>query len=226
MNYFEIVKKVALCPGINLKEPQVFDTSDSQIKKIKDAVNQALVSVCSCWDWKFRVKKTTFLTSPGVAEYSNVNGRITRVSLEKDQSSSIELAYDQSPSLVVQSGTPYSYGVEFARIVLYPVPTESKTVTVLYLTDKYALTGDGQTEKSQLELETDVPLIPEKFQDLIVHKAVLNYFARPAKKEYPYYLAQYCERLNQAKLEDRAVKDNTPSIEISGRSQFFKRFHR
>jgi len=225
MNYFEIIKKVAVCPGINLKEPQVFDTSDSQIKKIKNAVNQALKSVCSCWDWNFRVKKTVFESVSGLSEYNGVGGNIFKVLCERDISTQYELTYSSDIDIMSRSGIPCSYKIRFGKIALYPTPSESKTVTVYYYTDKYAYT-DEQVEKEELEYETDVPLIPEKYQDLIVHKAVLNYFAKPSKKEYPYYLAQYCERLSQVKLDDRDSLGNTLSIEISGRSQLLKRFGR
>ncbi len=221
MNYFEIIKKVAVCPGINLKEPQAFDTIDLQIKKIKNAVNQALKSVCSCWDWRFRLRKSDFTTEIGVSEYNGVDGKITGIVCDN----SYHLMYSSDISLIDRSGKPYCYTVNFGKITLYPTPSEISDISVYYLTDKYAL-SEELAEKNELESEEDTPIIPDKFQDLIVHKAVLNYFAKPSKKEYPYYLAQYCERLVQAKLEDKESKGNSPSIEISGRSQFLKRFSR
>jgi|GEM_PF-4061495 len=226
MNYFEIIKKVAVSPGINLKEPQGFDTIDPQINKIKIAINQALKSICSCWDWNFKIRKTAIQVVPGTKDYSGVNGKITNIYYEKDSDTSIELVFNPDLQVAEESGTPYSYGIGFENIVLTPVPTEAGNLAVYYLTDNLAMADDLLTEKAELELATDVPIIPEKFQDLIIYKAVLNFFSRPSKKEYPYYLAQYCERLVQAKTDDKGSLENTSSIEISGRQQFNKRFGR
>lgn len=226
MNYFEIIKKVAVSPGINLKEPQGFDTIDPQINKIKIAVNQALKSICSCWDWNFKIRKTILQVVPGLREYSGVNGKITNIYYEKNFNTTLELVFKPDLQLIGESGTPCSYGIESKNIVLTPIPVEAGDLTVYYLTDNFALSGDLLIEKAELEVAADVLIIPEKFQDLIIYKAVLNFFSKPSKKEYPYYLAQYCERLVQAKLDDKGTLENTSFIEISGRSPFNKRFSR
>jgi hypothetical protein len=224
MNYFEIIKKVAVLPGVNLKEPQAFDTVDLQVIKIKNAVNNALKTICSCWDWNFRLKKKLITISPDIREYEWSDGRIINIYIQQNNENPFELVYEPNCSLLNQYGNPFCYSIEFDKIILFPTPYDSCTCIIYYLSDNLAVSGDGLTEKNLLEAATDLPVVPEKFQDILIYKAALNYFSKPAKKEYPYYLSQYYERLNQAKIEDKGTKSDTPSIELSGRSTFSKRF--
>lgn len=224
MNYFELVKKIAVLPGINLKEPQSFDTLDTQVIKIKNAVNQALRSVCSCWDWKFRIRKTTVELSADISKYEWNNGKILNVYIQKADTIPVKLKYMPDCTMFSQYGIPFCYTFESNNIIFYPNPNGDYICTIYYLTDNYTVSSDGQQEKAELVLATDLPIIPDKFQDLIIYKAALNFFSKQTKKEYPYYLLQYCERLVQAKSEDKGTSEDTPSIEIYGRTPLNRRF--
>lgn len=224
MNYFELIQKVAVLPGVNLREPQSFDTLDSQVIKLKNAVNQALKSVYSCRDWKFRTREKVFQVSAGNKYFDWTNGKILAVSLQENSGEKTGLTYAPDCSSFFQYGKPFCYAVEFGKVILFPIPNSTYTCCIKYLTDYSAVSADGLTEKYELNLASDIPLIPAKFHDLIIYKSALNYFSRTAKKEYPYFLALFYERLNQAVMEDRGTIEDTASIEIIGRSPLNRRF--
>ena len=180
MNYFDLIK--SLCRSIALKKrpPTSFNDTQETMYKYKQLITNALADIFS-EEWNFRKDILTFQTVAGQSSYDMPLGII-----EKQGVRVVGVTYplnnEKAPyNLTTSNGIPNRYYVQGSKLVLYPTPTDARTVTVHYLNQMSGLSADG-TPQVGLNLETDVPNMPVTFHDLIVKKAELAYMRDKATK--------------------------------------------
>ena len=210
MNFYELIVNLCYPTGVGEAPPASFDDTDEEPIQYKQYINQALNEVFS-EEWNFRKDLVTFQTVAGQSSYDMPAGIIEKAGVRVEGVSYPLTNQKQPYYLEEKSGLPCSYYVQGSKLVLYPTPTDIRTVTVHFLNLMNALSADN-TPKVGLTLETDKPNIPEVFHDVIVRKAELIYMRDKANKNNAQARLDAQKRINQLTDLDRGTLDASPII--------------
>ena len=211
MNFYDIIKSFCRTNTVD-EQPPSFSATDEETLKKKQMLNNALAEIF-CEQWNFRKDSTTFQTVAGQSIYDMPAGIIEKQGV-RVEGVTYPLTNEKSPyNLATSSGLPNRYYVQGSKLVLYPTPTDVRTVTVHYLNLMSGLSAEGIPQIG-LTLETDVPNIPATFHDLIVSKAELAYIRDKARKNQPIAAANVQKRINQLIDLDRGTLEASPIITL------------
>ena len=209
MNFDGLIKSFCRTNTVD-EQPPSFSATDEETYKKKQMLNNALSEIF-CEEWNFRKSVMTFQTVDGQSAYDMPLGIIEKQGV-KVEGVTNPLTFESAPySLDNSSGTPSRYYIQGDKLVLYPTPTDARTVTVHYLNLMSGLSESG-TPQIGLTLETDVPNIPETFHDLIVKKAELFYMRDKSTKNTVQAKADVQKRISQLTDLDRGTLEASPII--------------
>lgn len=212
MNFYELIKSLCRSTALKKRPPSSFSQTDETMYKYKQLINKALAKIYS-EEWNFRKDLTTFQTVAGQSIYVMPAGLIEKQGV-RVEGVTYPLANEKSPyNLATSSGTPNRYYVQGSKLVLYPTPTDARTVTVHYLKLNSGLSETG-TEQIGLNLETDKPNIPETFHDLVVCEAELLYMRDKQTKNLAQAKLDAQTRRNQLIDLDRGTLEASPMIAL------------
>lgn len=199
MNYGQILTELCRINTVD-EQPPSFSATDEETQKKKQLINSALAEIFS-EEWNFRKDILTFQTVIGQSSYDRPIGTICKEGVLVNG-----YLYEYNTENVYRS-----YKIVGSKIVLYPVPTEVQTVEITYLKLNSGLSADG-TPQIGLNLETDIPNIPETFHDIVVKKAELFYMRDKPNKNLTQAKADLQKRMNQLVDFDRGTLEANPII--------------
>lgn len=215
MNFLEILNKAL----VELNFKQITSLSSSKIDQIKlrNAVNRINKDVVLSNNYWFRQKKTTLSIDDSI-EYTNpATGKILCI-----KNDSIEYRFEPDYTKIydgTSNGLVYSF---FGGEILFPSATE--TVDIYYLTDNPAINSAG-TEISEMTVTTDIPLIPEKYQEsILVNGACMAFKAMTTHPKYPHWRKEYINGISQLNAECLNSDDERPSISIRNPQKTFNQY--
>jgi len=222
-NFYDILKNV--CVLAHEEKPSVFSTSQSPYTEIKQYINDILEEVCSKYPWTFRERAFSLETVVGQREYAFPNGVCASgiiengVRIQNVSQPLYFMLHNILDSVAGTGGIPVRYSVYADKLILDPTPDKVYSLTVKYLTVNFASeTGDNNkiTEKSNLENETDVTIIPDRFIKVIEWGAY-SLYRQNFKPDNKYQLARskYLEFLLDMQKHDNYSGDSAPAIVIN-----------
>lgn len=166
-SYFDILKNV--CTLAHEEEPLGFSSADNPYAEIKLCIKNTVEEICSRYKWSFRERINSLNTQAGVKEYSFPTGAETQnilengVRIEGVSTPLMFVFHEDMDKFYSASGKPCRYSVYAGKIIFYPVPDRVYSIQVKYLTSNFAYNSSKTVEKSNLDLETDVCIIPDRF---------------------------------------------------------------
>ena len=209
MNYLELTN--AVLREINEVEITNVSSTRGVQSSVKDFINKAQRDIINSEvEWPFTVVNQSFTTTAGTAEYSRESDAKTVdydsfTVQESASTSERKLKYlsfdeylerrneaDTNPDAGSQALPEYVYKTPDSKIGLSPVP-DLATYTVRYY--YYQTTSD-------MAVNTDNPIIPERFHDVIVNRA--RYYAHMLRSDVQFSqlaLRDYTEGLGRMRVE-------------------------
>lgn len=216
-NFYDILKNV--CTLLHEETPGAFNSTGRPYPEIKQYIKTVIDEVCSKYPWTFREKKYTFNTVVAQREYTLPSG-CAAINIIKDGIRVSGVAqplyfvlHSDLDILAQASGKPNKYSVYASKLILDPTPDAVYSVQLKYLTSNYATTSDGATEKANLELETDISIIPERFIK-IAEWGAYSLHRQNFKPDSKYKLARdkFLEYLSDMKRFDGYGEDASPRV--------------
>jgi hypothetical protein len=225
MNYFDLIKKTAVY--LKFKEPNTFDDSHSYIYEIKLLLNSALKEICSTFPWQFRKTFTEITTNSGISEY-NSPGELISLKIN-GQTLSLFYTYSEDYQDFGEfSGVPREFIDTNGKFILYPTPDKVYTIKIDYYTNLFAV-DNMSLPKLEMDLETDNPIIPVQFQDILVWGACRDYKGDPGKGKYLHFQNKFAQLFEKMKKAHRQDVNASPVLEIgnpiSSNQDLIRRFY-
>lgn len=223
-NFYDILKNV--CVLAHEEKPTLFSTSQSPYAEIKQYINDILEEVCSKFYWTFRERSFNLTTVSGQKEYALPSGVAASeiiqngVRIEGVAKPLYFMLHSDLDSIAQASGKPCKYSVYSDKLILDPTPDAVYSLDIKYLTVNFAYNIDeetGQTvEKSSLEEETDMTILPDRFLKVIEWGAY-SLYRQNFKPDNKYKLARdkYLEFLLDMQKHDSYSGDSSPLIVIN-----------
>ena len=209
MNYLELTN--AVLREINEVEITNVSSTRGVQSSVKDFINKAQRDIINSEvEWPFTVVNQSFTTTAGTAEYDRESDAKTVdydsfTIQESGDTSERKLKYisfdeylerrneaDTNPNASARALSEYVYTTPDNKIGLSPVP-DKDTYTVRYY--YYQTTTD-------MTANTDTPIIPERFHDVIVNRA--RYYAHMLRSDVQFSqlaLRDYTEGLGRMRVE-------------------------
>lgn len=218
-NFYEILKNVCILAHEEL--PSDFSDTTDPYPEIKQYIKNTVEEVCSKFPFTFREKLYSFATESGKKEYSLPDGLLPQNILEdgvRINGSNLPLyfLFHEDIDIISQtSGKPYRYSFFGSKLILDPVPDNVYTIQVKYLTSNYAFDAAGVIEKSNLDLQNDLTIIPDRYIK-VVEWGAYSLFRQNFKPDGKYQLARekYLEALLDMSRQDGYGKDGSASFVI------------
>lgn len=209
MTYLELVN--AVLREINEVEITNVSSTRGVQSSVKDFINKSQRDIINSEvEWPFTVASQSFTTTAGTAEYSRESDAKTvdydSFTIQESASTSERklkyLSFDEylekrneadtNPDTGSRALPEYIYKTPDSKIGLSPVP-DLATYTVRYY--YYQTTSD-------LAVNADTPIIPERFHDVIVNRA--RYYAHMLRSDVQFSqlaLRDYTEGLGRMRIE-------------------------
>lgn len=171
-NYFNLCNDILR--EMYYEEAVTFSELDNTTegKKVKYKLNQILTEICIQEKdiWKFRERTKQLFLIEGISKYPMVNGFIEYIVPMAYPS---PLQYNPNWKYLPRYsiGRPIQYRLYGDNIEMFPIPngnSDGLEFEIKYLTNDCATDTDG-FDKEQLELETDEPIIPNRYRDILVY---------------------------------------------------------
>ncbi len=191
MNYLEIINKCLM--ELNYKRVRTFEELiKNDHAKIKNIINIINAEICTFDNWNFLLRKTQLKLPKNTTEIQNtINGKINTLYIDNKK---LSYTSDFESFLLNKNVNSEKYSVLNDKLLL-PKYQQDKTVEIVYYTNDFAKNSDN-TEKSRLENETDVSLIPEPFvEPLLVYGTCMKMKANPQYSKFSYWMSMYKENL-------------------------------
>lgn len=178
--------------------PTFDDLDTTEGRMVKKRLNYVLREICGGEHdiWKFRERHKDFRLVANKREYPMVHGFILSIK-PNDRSDRIPLLYNNDylylPSTA--TGTPVQYWIYENKINLFPIPTKDQEGTnyrIQYLTNCCAVDEDG-CEKKEMVDETDEPIIPDIFRDILVYGVMKDWRGNAGDNQAIFYKRKYNE---------------------------------
>jgi len=191
------------------------DDTDIDTAMLNDAINEAYFEIIndSRTFWKFMEGTTTLTTVAGTAQYekSVVGADIDEIySMYHNDgvlTSINERDLDGTNYQSDSTGIPMGYSEWAGNITLFPTPSDDRAITVKYY-----------KQASELVNDSDEPIIPRKFQDVLVAGAKVAFYEMDEDmSRYDRALPSYQKKLKDMIEKNETASDRTFSIKI-GRS--------
>jgi len=221
LNYFDILKNVCLLA--HEAPPASFSVAQSPYNEIKQYINNILEEVCSKFYWTFRERVFYTSTLAGQKEYELPEGIAAGEILQNGiriggvAKPLYFMLHSDLDMLSESSGQPCRYTVYNGKLIFDPVPDDVYSVTIKYLTTNFAYNADKSLEKTRLQEETDVTIIPDRFIKVIEWGAY-SLYRQNFKPDNKYKLARdkYIEFLLDMQKHDSHSGDASPMIIFGG----------
>lgn len=168
-NYFDILKKVCILAHEEI--PLSFSVNSAPYPEIKQYIRNIIEEICTKFPWTFKERKYTFSTESSCYEYdipeNTVPSNIVKngIKIEGNLQPLEFIYHDEFDTLGNSQGMPLKYSFYGNKLLLYPTPEKTYSICIKYLTAYYAT--DGETEKANLEVETDSCIIPDRWLTLL-----------------------------------------------------------
>jgi hypothetical protein len=197
-NFFELCNDALDC--MVYTQAQKFEDLDktTEGRMVKKIINRNLRTICGGEQsiWKFREKVKNIYMVGGMSKYDMPNGFVLFVRPD-DNTNRIPLQLNQDWNYLplTATGTPVQYWIYENKINVFPTPTkdmQGDKYKIHYLTNNFAIDNYG-CEKDILRDETDEPIIPEEYRDLLVYGAAKDFRANRADAKAAFYDEKYKE---------------------------------
>lgn len=211
MNYFEIINKCLV--ELGYKQVGAFaELTKNDHKKLKNIVNIINNTICRNDNWYFLMRKTTLPLKAGETELKNtINGRIIKLVIDNQECNYL-INYED----YVSKRIPEKSFTVCGDKLVFPEFDADKSIEITYYTKNTTVSSDG-TEKTSLETETDVSLIPDPYAEpLLVYGACLRLKANPQHVKFSYWYGMYKD----------ALADMKSQISISAKEMPYIKMHR
>lgn len=220
VNFYDILKNVCIIAHEEL--PADFSDNTDPYPEIKQYIKDTVEEVASKFLWTFRERKYTLNTVQNQREYDLPDDLVPSTILEDGvrvdgyTKPLCFMFHSDLDKLVLSGGKPYRYSIYDSKLILDPTPDNAYSVTIKYLTVNYASTADGTTKKSNLALETDVSIIPDRYIKVVEWGAYALY-RQNFKPDEKYTLARnkFLEYLLDMQKADGYGKDASPVINVT-----------
>ena len=225
MNYFDLIKKTAVY--LKFREPKAFDDNHSYIYEIKLLLNSVLKEICSTFPWQFRKTFIEINTESGVSEY-NSPGELISLKINGQTLSLLYTYNEDFQNYDSSSGVPREFIDANGKFILYPTPGNVYTVKIDYYTNLFAVNNEG-LPKLEMDLETDSPIIPVQFQDVLVWGACRDYKGDPGKGKYIHFQNKFAQLFGEMRKAHRQDVNASPVLEfgnsVSSNQDLIRRFY-
>ena len=147
------------------------ESIDEMESALKSSINKALSEIWCSYPFPFRIKTLTIKTTSGNSEYSTPNGNIIKKTVSGSQVYSVRIGtnyleyLDDYETLEEKEGTPAGFYIKNDTLCLYPVPDDTYTVIIEYLTLAIGEDDFGDSVYS-LQNDNDTIDIPEKYENI------------------------------------------------------------
>ncbi len=208
MNYLEIINKCLV--ELNYKKVSKFeDLVKNDHLKIKNILNIINAEICTFDNWNFLLRKQSITLPAKTSEILNtVNGKINTLSIDNKK-----LFYTPNYEQFLFSENKHlaQYSVLNDKLLL-PIYDREKTIDIIYYTNNFVKDAQNN-EKSRLETETDISLIPEPFvEPLLVYGTCMKIKANPQYSKFAYWMNMYKENLATMRSKLCIDAQQTPQI--------------
>lgn len=187
------------------------ELTKNEHKRILEAVNVVNKEICHIENWDFLRRRCSITLPAETSELENqINGKILHVFIDGKEYTYTE---DLNPFLS-QTNFNFDKYSALGSTLLFPKFNQEKTLDIIYYTSDCVADENG-TEKENLEIKTDVSLIPMPFaEQLLVYGACLRVKANPQYFKFSYWLSMYKEALVNLKSKTLVSAQNTPEISV------------
>ncbi|OGI18957.1 MAG: hypothetical protein A2287_07170 [Candidatus Melainabacteria bacterium RIFOXYA12_FULL_32_12] len=218
-NFYDILQNVCILAHEEL--PSSFSDSSDPYPEIKQYIKNTVEEICSKFPWTFREKKYELTTTATQREYTLPTGLLAAnilqdgIRIESFSKPLYFMNHYDLDKLILSSGKPYRYSVYSGKLILDPTPDDVYNVQIKYLTANFATSADGLTEKSNLSLETDISIIPDRHAK-VIEWGTYSLYRQNFKPDEKYGLARnkFLEYLLDMQKEDGYGQDSSASINI------------
>lgn len=216
MNYLALCQRTRHKCGIQGDGPTAVTRQSGILKYVVDAVAAAWREIQTESDaWNFMWARFEFATTDGSRDYSLADMQIDRLAeqsitcydITETESEEWRLTYkpyfafsQQFDLGTVETGKPqYVTVTPDGSIRVYPTPDSAD----------YRVQGDYYSQVVELAANTDVPVLPSKFHDAIVYKAMMDVGAYIGAAE----VVQMGEVQYKAMLR-KMYRDEAPAVQL------------
>lgn len=194
MNLLELVNRTRTECGISGPPLTTVQNQTGESARVVSWVKQAWIDVqTSKDDWLFMREPFTFNTASQQWEYTPTQAGLTNFANWKRDSfrcSSVGQNYADEQLLNYMDWTTYRnlyrYGnmrTTYARPVVVSITPEKNLAFGSVPDDAYVIDGEYYIEPVELTMNSDVPAIPDRFQMIIVYRAMMYYAGYEAAQE-------------------------------------------
>lgn len=209
MNYFELVNKCLV--ELNYKQVNAFsELTKNDHKKLKNIINVINKEICSSNNWNFRLRKAELELPAGSCEIENtIYGRIASIVIDGH----VYKYYDKPEEFIMNKAPSQTYS-SFNGKLLLPEFDKDKKINVIYYTANTTKTADGK-EKTELEHETDVSIIPTVFAEpILVYGACMRLKANPQHVKFSYWMSMYNSAIANMRSRISLDVNYAPSVKM------------
>ena len=209
MKYLDLINKCLV--ELNYKKVKSFDELvKNDHLKIKNILNIVNSEVCTFDDWNFLLKQTALTLPANTGEIENtIDGRIKTLSIDN----SIYEFTNDFESFLFSTKKDKKYSV-LGEMLFLPVFETEKEIKVIYSTNDFAKSADGELKK-QMDESDDESVIPDTFvEPLLVYGTCMRMKANLEYPKFNYWLTMYNKALANMRSKLAVSADETPTIVI------------
>lgn len=176
------------------------ESIDEMESALKSSINKALSEIWCSYPFPFREKTLKINTTEGNDEYSTPNGNIMKKTVLGSQVYCVRIGknyleyIDNFETLEDKEGTPTGFYIKNDTLHLYPIPDDTYTVVIDYLTLAIGEDDFGDSVYS-LQNDNDTIDIPEKYENIfknaLITKSMLYAIASEQDENYSGYKEQF-----------------------------------
>ncbi|WP_286237992.1 hypothetical protein [Neptuniibacter halophilus] len=210
MNFLELCQDVRRECGVTGTGPAAVTSQTGEMQNIVKWTNKAYIDICNRWfNWKFLWAQKTIAVQQGIALYSEADigiwdKRTFYLNGEPLNVIEYEQAVRDGWTVDTNESTPDTVVLmPDGQLKLSPVPDAS-----------YSLTADCFIEASEMASNNDQPLIPARFHEVIVARAMIYY---GSFEDAPEVKQEGAERFSIAieQLESHQLPDDGNSSQVN-----------
>ena len=189
------------------------DDTDVDTAMLNDAINEAYFEIIndSRTFWKFMEGTATFSTIAGTADYdkktidSTMDDIYDMYHNDGQLKSMNRREFDQFNYQNTASGIPTRYIEWDGKITLYPTPSDNRDITIRFY-----------KEATELVDDSDKPLIPRKYMDVLVAGAKVAFYEMDEDStRYDRALPSYAKKLKDMVEKNETNSDKTFKIKMA-----------
>lgn len=201
MTFIELQREVHYL----LRDTNFLTNNDTQYVStfIKAWINEGERQFCLFTDYGVE-EAITITTTSGIQEYDLPNSFIREISVIYNNN---YLSKDTYSNAILNSqitGNPYAYYLRMNKIGFIPKPSNAYNITLVYLTHGGNMSGDS-----------DRPIIPETYQDVLIHYACMKAALQGDDARYKQFRELWLEKMQIAR-QQLFYRTNLNSIDIAG----------